>query len=73
MEDKNLVEIHVVIPDLEKSEPDKASISGNPFAILATCASIAYNVGLDIGFSKEGIIKEIAKRIELLAEHDKIE
>lgn len=75
MENKNIVDIHVVIPDYahEHKEDEITSISGNPFAILATCASIAYNVGLDVGFSKDGIIKEITKRIERLAEHDKIE
>lgn len=74
MEDKkNVVEIHVVISDYKKSENDITSISGNPFAIMAACAYIAYSVGLDIGFSKDGIIKEISKRIERLAEHDTME
>ena len=72
MEDKNLVEINVVIHDVEDSEHG-ANISGNPFAILATCASIFYNVGLDIGLSKEGMIKNFTEKIEKLSEHDNIE
>ena len=74
MEDKkNVVDIHVVISDYEKSENDITSVSGNPFAIMAACASIFYNVGLNIGLSLDGMKKTFNEKIDNLSEHDKIE
>ena len=73
MEDKNLVEIHVVIHDVEDEDPRVSTISGNPFAILMTCVSIFYNVGLDMGLSIDGMKKIFNEKIDKLVEHDKIE
>ena len=73
MENKNVVDIHVVIPDYEDEEPKVSTISGNPFAILMTCVSIFYNVGLDMGLSIDGMKKMFNEKIDKLVEHDKIE
>ena len=72
MEDKNIVDIRVVIPDYEHTGNEITTISGNPFAILATCASIFYNVGLDIGLSVDGMKKTFNEKIDKLVEYDKI-
>lgn len=74
MENKNIVDIHVVITDYEDEdeEPRVSNISGNPFAILMTCVSIFYNVGLDMGLSIDGMKKMFNETIEKLVEHDKI-